>query len=89
MQRGNVHSTKRWGMTKYFFDLITMESVHYDYSGQRFNSVERAREQAILIAMDLGCSQSESPPSLQVQVRDVVGRLLFAVPAPLTESLAA
>ena len=73
-------------MTKYFFDLIAMESVHYDYSGQRFDSVERAREQAVLIAMDLGCSQGESPPSLQVQV---VGRLLFAVPAPLTESLAA
>jgi hypothetical protein len=76
-------------MTQYFFDLSTMESVHYDYSGQRFDSVERAREQAVLIAMDLGCSQGESPPSLQVQVRDVVGRLLFAVPTPLTESLAA
>ena len=75
-------------MTQYFFDLSTMESVHYDYGGQRFDSVERAREQAVLIAMDLGCSQGESP-SLQVQVRDVVGRLLFAVPAPLTESLAA
>ena len=76
-------------MTKYFFDLIAMESVHYDYSGQRFDSVERAREQAVLIAMDLGFSQDESPPSLQVQVRDVVGRLLFVVPQPLTESPAA
>ena len=76
-------------MTQYFFDLITTKSVHYDYGGQRFDSVERAREQAVLIAMDLGCSQGESPPSLQVQVRDVVGRLLFAVPTPPTESLAA
>jgi hypothetical protein len=76
-------------MTQYFFDLITKKSVHFDYNGQRLDSVERAREQAVLIAMDWGCSQGETPPSLQVQVRDVVGRLLFAVPAPLTESLAA
>ena len=75
-------------MTRYFFDLITMKSVHYDYGGQRFDSVEQAREQAVLIAMDLGCSQGESP-SLQVQVRDVVGRLLFAVPMPPMESFAA
>jgi hypothetical protein len=76
-------------MTKYFFDLITPKAVHYDYGGQRFDSVERAREQAVLIAMDLGCSQTESSPSFQVQVRDVVGQLLFAVPVPSAESLAA
>jgi len=36
----------------------------------------------VLIAMDLGCSEGESP-GIQVQVRDVVGRPLFAVPAAL------
>jgi hypothetical protein len=75
-------------MTQYFFDLITMKSVHRDCGGQRFASLEQAREQAVLIAMDLGCSESESP-GLQVQVRDVVGRALFAVPAATIGSLAA
>jgi hypothetical protein len=72
-------------MTQYFFDLVTMKSVHRDCDGQCFASLEQAREQAVLIAMDLGCSEGEQP-SLKVQVRDVVGRPLFAVPA---ESLAA
>jgi hypothetical protein len=76
-------------MTQYFFDLITPKSLHRDCNGQRLDSVERAREQAVLIAMDWGCSQGENPPSLQVLVRDAVGELLFAVPAPLTGSLAA
>ena len=75
-------------MTQYFFDLITMESVHRDSGGQRFASLEQAREQAVLIAMDLGCSEGESP-SLQVRVRDVVGRALFAVPTAPVGSLAA
>ena len=76
-------------MTQYFFDLITPKSMHRDRNGQRLDSVERAREQAVLIAMDWGCSQGETPPSLQVLVRDAVGELLFAVPVPLTEPLAA
>jgi len=69
-------------MTQYFFDLITTKSVHHDCGGQRFASLEQARQQAVLIAMDLGCSEGESP-GIQVQVRDVVGRPLFAVPAAL------
>jgi hypothetical protein len=69
-------------MTEYFFDLITMKSVHRDCGGQRFASLEQARQQAVLIAMDLGCSEGEQP-GLEVQVSDVVGRPLFAVPAAL------
>jgi len=69
-------------MTQYFFDLITMKSVHRDCGGQCFASLEQARQQAVLIAMDLGCSEGEQP-GLQVQVSDVVGRPLFAVPAAL------
>jgi hypothetical protein len=75
-------------MTQYFFDLITMKSVHRDCGGQRFASLEQAREQAVLIAMDLGCSEGETP-NLHVQVRDVVGRPLFAVPTAPMELLAA
>ena len=76
-------------MTQYFFDLITPQSMHRDCNGQRLDSVERAREQAVMIAMDWGCTQGETRPSLQVLVRDAVGDLLFAVPVQLTAPLAA
>ena len=76
-------------MTQYFFDLITTKSMHRDRNGQHLDSVERAREQAVLIAMDWGCSQGETPPRLQVLVRDAVGELLFAVPAPVSGALTA
>jgi hypothetical protein len=72
-------------VTKYFFDVTEQATVRYDYSGRFLPSLDKARELAELIAMDLGCRESEKVPGTFVLVHDAIGQQLFTIEVqPLT-----
>jgi Domain of unknown function (DUF6894) len=75
----------RQRMTRYFFDVTEQTGVRYDYSGRTLPSLDHARELAELIAIDLGCRESEKVPGTFVLVRDAGGQQLITVEVqPLT-----
>ena len=76
-------------MTRFFFDVTNKTAVQYDYSGRHLPSVEQARELAELIAMDIGCCESEEMPATVVHVRNAVGKQLFAIAVQPITALAA
>lgn len=67
-------------MTRYFFDVATRSCVHYDYKGREFEQADQARDVAELIALDIECIDGDTAPGMEVQVRDVAGLKLFAIP---------
>jgi hypothetical protein len=75
-------------MKRFFFDVSYKTHVHYDYQGRDFAQPEQARELAELIALDLECSDSETPGA-EVQVRNISGTCLFSVPIRQSEPIAA
>ena len=75
-------------MTRFFFDVSYKTHVHYDYQGRDFAQLEQARELAELIALDLECSESDTPGT-EVQVRNIGGTCLFSVPIRQPERIAA
>jgi hypothetical protein len=75
-------------MKRFFFDVSFNTHVHYDYQGRDFAHPEQARELAELIALDMECSDSETPGS-EVQVRNIAGTCLFSVPIRQPERIAA
>ena len=75
-------------MKRFFFDVSYKTYVHYDYQGRDFALPEQARELAELIALDLECSESDTPGS-EVQVRNIGGTCLFSVPIRQSEPIAA
>jgi len=80
-------------MKRFFFDVSYKTYVQYDYQGRDFAQPEQARELAELIALDLECSDSETPGTevqvCEVQVRNVGGTCLFSVPIRKPEAIAA
>jgi hypothetical protein len=75
-------------MKRFFFDVSYKTHVHYDYQGRDFAQPDQARELAELIALDLECSESDTPGS-EVQVRNISGTCLFTVPIRQPERVAA
>ena len=75
-------------MKRFFFDVSFKTYVQYDYQGRDFAQPEQARELAELIALDLECSDNETPGT-EVQVRNVGGTCLFSVPIRKAEAIAA
>jgi uncharacterized protein DUF6894 len=75
-------------MKRFFFDVSYKTHVQYDYRGRDFAQPEQARELAELIALDLECSDSETPGN-EVQVRNIGGTCLFSVPIRKPEAIAA
>jgi hypothetical protein len=63
-----------------FFDVFTQQTPSYDFHGRYFGRQEDAVEMAELIAADLGYSEDNDWVGSQVQVRNVAGEILFAVP---------
>jgi hypothetical protein len=66
-------------MRRYFFDVTDRASVQYDYCGCEFSNPEQARQQAELIALDVGCTTDRDCDGTEVQVRDIAGQHLFTV----------
>jgi hypothetical protein len=63
-----------------FFDILKQQTPSYDFHGSHFSRPEDAAQMAELIAADLGCSEDNDWVGSQVQVRNVTGEMLFAVP---------
>ena len=63
-----------------FFDVQHQDSRCYDYRGGDFGRLEDATQMAELIALDLGCSETDDCAGSQVQVRNANGETLFSVP---------
>jgi hypothetical protein len=72
-------------MNQFFFDVSYKDRVHYDYRGRQLSQHEQARELAELIAIDVSCMDDENDMGLEVQVRNVGGKLMFAVPVPQSQ----
>ena len=70
-------------MIRFFFDVVSTQSRRYDYHGRNFSRQEDAANVAELIAMDLGCSETDDWIGSHVHVRNVAGDTLFSVPVVL------
>jgi hypothetical protein len=67
-------------MKQFFFDVVSSECCSYDFHGRYLSRSEDAADVAELIAMDLGCSETDDWIGSQVQVRTAAGDMLFFVP---------
>jgi hypothetical protein len=67
-------------MQRYFFDVGTKGQIQYDYKGCDLSDSDQAKRLAELVALDVGCTQSDESDAVEVQVRDVKGRHLFSIP---------
>jgi hypothetical protein len=76
-------------MKRYFFDVATRMRVQYDYKGRELERPDQARDMAELIALDIECTDGSSAVGMEVQVRNVGGQKLFAIPIRDTELQAA
>ena len=65
---------------RYFFDVLGAKSRAYDFHGHYFDKPEDASNMAELIAMDLGCTESDDWAGSHVQVRNAAGDTLFSTP---------
>lgn len=75
---------------KYFFDVVLETSVQYDFKGREFERIDQVREIAELIALDIECvSDEEQSTVLEVQVRNVGGTKILAIPVRAPELVAA
>jgi hypothetical protein len=66
-----------------FFDVLQKKISSYDFHGLDCGSPEDATQIAELIAVDLGCSENNDWGGSHVQVKNVAGETLFAVPVPV------
>ena len=63
-----------------FFDVLQQDFRCYDYHGCDFGRPEDATLTAELIAVGLGCSETDDWAGSHVQVSDAAGETLFSVP---------
>ena len=66
-------------MNRFFFDVAVKTYVQYDYRGREFSDPAEIRSFAELLALDMGCTDDQDRPT-EVQVRNIRGEQLFAVP---------
>ena len=76
-------------MTTYFFDRVGKSRSEYDYKGRAFQTPEKARQLAELIALDLGIEPDGSWNGWRVDVLDVRGKRFFSIPVGAAELAAA
>ena len=73
----------------YFFDRVGQNRSEYDYKGHVFQSLEKARQMAELIAIDLGIEPDGTFSGWRVDVLDVRGKRFFSIPVGAPELAAA
>ena len=77
-------------MQRYFFDVVNPSHVRYDYSGRIFDAWDKAQQFAELIALDVAVSSTEETAGgNEVQVRDIRGDKLLAIPVVCAMGVAA
>jgi hypothetical protein len=69
-------------MARYFFDVVSETGRSHDYQGCDFPTLDGAKRQGELIALDLQFEQGENEGRLsgKVCVCDPHGRELFSIP---------
>jgi len=68
-------------MARYFFDVINDRGRAHDYQGCDFPSLDGAKRQGELIAIDLLVDQeSEGRVGGKIAICDAMGKELFAIP---------
>ena len=75
-------------MNRFFFDVATKTYVQYDYRGREFSDPAEVRSFAELLALDMGCTDDQDRAT-EVQVRNIRGEQLFAVPILQSNQVAA
>jgi Domain of unknown function (DUF6894) len=76
-------------MTTYFFDRVGKGRSEYDYKGRAFQSLDKARQMAELIALDLGIEADGAWCGWRVDVLDARGTKFFSIPVGAPELAAA
>jgi uncharacterized protein DUF6894 len=67
-------------MTRYFFDVASKTHTQYDYRGREFSKLDKAREWAELIALDLQCCDDGAWIGFEIRVHETGGGRLFSIP---------
>ena len=70
-------------MTRLFFDIVSPEGPEYDHVGRYFHDLTGAYRDAEMLSLDLSCTQDRDWQGSEVQVRNVSGEKLFALPVAL------
>lgn len=74
-------------MTRFFFDIVRETSCAHDFHGHYLRNVDEARDMAETVSFDLACSEKDDSAGSEVQVRDPMGALLFAVRVGAAETV--
>jgi hypothetical protein len=67
-------------MKRYFFDLVGRQRSEYDYRGRIFSDLQRVRQLAELMALDLGIEPENQWSDWSIAVRDAQGHQFLSVP---------
>ena len=67
-------------MTRYFFDLVGLQSCEYDYRGREFPTPKDAYQLAELIALDFAMEEGNEWEGCTINVRSAEGYEYFSVP---------
>ena len=76
-------------MKRYFFDVVSAAGREYDYRGLTFSNANDAADAAEVIALDRTVRLLPDEENCAVEVRDLDGRLLFAISRDRTTLAAA
>jgi hypothetical protein len=68
-----------------FFDVIKQQCPRYDFHGRDFSRTEEAAQMAELIAVDLGCSETDNWVGSVVTVRNSTGETLYTFPVLMAD----
>jgi hypothetical protein len=68
-------------MARYFFDYVNDRGRSHDHQGRDFPSLDSAKRQGELIAIDMQLDQDDDGPvGGKVSICDVAGLELYAIP---------
>lgn len=73
----------------YFFDRVGKDRAEYDYKGYTCQTLEKARQMAELIALDLEMEPDGAWFGWRVDVFDQRGKRFFSIPVGTPERAAA
>ena len=75
-------------MARYFFDVVSTAGTAHDHQGIELNSLDSAKRQGELIAIDLRFApDAEGRTGDRVSVCDPRGQVLFSIPVPGEDQL--
>ncbi len=67
-------------MNRYFFDVVGYGRPELDYSGRILPTLDKAYDEAELLALDIAVKRADDTIGLAVNVSSVGGHKLFTIP---------